>query len=247
MKPRQLAADDNALIRAYLDDQLPNDLLLAFERRLLAEPELLEQVEIDQALRLTLREASWEGAWSPGSVGDEAIRSGGRRRNRHFWQRPSLAAAASLLLGAFFPGALWLQSAAETNQLRRTVSELQQPVGNVQVAVLDTPRSALPRVSIHIAEGASRVLLEVPVFPDFPQQAFRLTLTQENQPGAASITTDGLIADSSGRLTLLLGASQLVEGPHTMLLEQRQKNGEWTLYQRLNVDVHRSTDFAHTG
>src|SRR5690606_35339915 len=105
----------------------------------------------------------------------------------------------------------------------------------------------LPRISIRIAEGASRVLLEVPVFPDYPQQAFRLTLRAEDRPGATALSSEGLVADSSGRLTLLLGASQLAEGPHTMLLEQRQKNGEWTLYQRLSVDVHHSTDIAHTG
>lgn len=232
MKLTSVTSNDNDLIRAYLDGTLAGAQRDAFELRLLQEPHLQDQVDMDIALRQGLRAHGAEpgeqagpepvplsspshlpGASLPGAGLPERPPSGSqmsRSRSRH---GSVLALAASFVAGMVVPTLLWLGA----HQPRPSSEAAFAPRGNVPTLLIDPVRSANTDTVLVIAPHASLLLLQVPVYPQHTDERYSLRIERENGEPVAEL--DQLVPDGDALISALLPASSLPSGRYRLDLQ----------------------------
>ena len=174
---RIVAWMENAWLVRYLDRQLSDDELAAFEAYVLDKPELLALIEADTNLRDALSEAALN---TPGGVVDQHAATGAQAHIVDVQQIPSrlanahgvrpmwAAIAASLLLGL---GVGWIGHRV------LSLDHSQALIANPTRIIYDTLRgeASLPRIE-HADSKSDYVLVEIAV----PPEAKQIILNIEN-------------------------------------------------------------------
>ena len=198
---------DADLIRAYLDDALPDAQRDAFELRLLVEPALQDQADLELALRRGMQAHRADIVrQQPVAVAQQAS----PRRSRH----PAFALAASFVAGAILPTLLWLN--AQQSSTGPTDADF-APVGNVPALLVDQVRSANTDVVLRVAPGAPMLLLQVPVYPQHPDERYSLRIDRED--GTAVTELDQLVPDGNETITALVPAARMPVGRYRLELK----------------------------
>lgn len=202
--------NDNELIRAYIDRTLAEPALGEFELRLLQEPALQEQIDMELALRHGLREFGRAESVPvlARTAKPRAATNGGQARPR--W----MALAASFFAGAVLPAMLLvnLQSAPPE-------AVAFQPLGNVPTLLIDPVRSANTDVVLVVAPNASLLLLQVPVYPEHENERYSLRIEREDGVPVAEL--DELVPDADDLISALVSASMLPSGRYRLDLQSR--------------------------
>ena len=213
-------SSDNDLIRAYLDNTLTDPQRDAFELRLLQEPELQDQIDLETALRQGFRAHGPElsentTAQAPAALSlpppPQALsRPPPPRAKRH----PALALAASFVAGMVVPALFWLnaQQGAPADPDAGFVAR-----GNVPAVLIDPVRSANTDVVLVVASNASLLLLQVPVYPQHADERYSLRIERED--GVAVAELEQLVPDGEDLITALLPTSSLPSGRYRLDLQ----------------------------
>lgn len=169
--PRMAAWLESAWLARYLDRQLEGEELAWFEAYLLDKPELVEAVEVDEAMRRALVTASGDGAISE--------QRGGSRRSPNIWRFAAMfviGAAAGLLANAIPRG-----------------SSRQNVWANPTRVVYETMRDVgATRPTVELGASASPyVLVEISIPPD----AVDVTLDVDDLRGQRmTVSSDGFVS-----------------------------------------------------
>ena len=199
--------NDNDLIRAYVDRTLGEPALGEFELRLLQEPALQEQIEMELALRHGLREfGRAESAPALARTGKSRAGTGPRPR----W----MAMAASFLAGAVLPALLLVKMQSEPQE-----PVAFQPRGNVPTLLIDPVRSATSDVVLVVSPNASLMLLQVPVYPEHENERYSLRIEREDGVPVAELKE--LVPDADDLISALVSASMLPSGRYRLDLQSR--------------------------
>ncbi|MBB5207383.1 hypothetical protein [Chiayiivirga flava] len=204
------ASNDNDLIRAYLDNALDDAALTAFELRLLQDPALQDQVELEQALRHGLRAYGRDLPVTTLARTAKTQPGAARIPSRH----PLLALAASFVAGAVIPALFVLNMQHGTDP----GSEF-APRGNVPTLLIDPVRSANADVVLVVAPNSSLLLLQVPVYPQHANERYSLRIERED--GASVAELDELVPDADDLISALVPASTLPSGRYRLDLTSR--------------------------
>lgn len=201
-----IPSNDNDLIRAYLDETLAEPALGAFELRMLQDPALQEQIELEQALRHGLRNYGTE--LSVSTLARPAIPKPAPARVPS--RRPLLAIAASFIAGAVIPTmfVLDMQRSHEAAQMDFA------PRGNVPTLLIDPTRSANADVVLVVAPNSSLLLLQVPVYPQHVNERYSLRI--ERDDGVSVAELDELVPDADDLISALVPASTLPSGRYRL-------------------------------
>ena len=216
-------SSDNDLIRGYLDHALADPQRDAFELRLLQEPELQDQVDLEIALRHGLRAhgAELSDSHAPQTRAPDALslppppQALSRPPPPHTGRRhPALALAASFVAGMVVPALFWFnaQESAPTDPNAGFVAR-----GNVPTLLIDPVRSANTDVVLVVAPNSSLLLLQVPVYPQHADERYSLRIERED--GVAVAELDELVPDGDDLITALVPASSLPSGRYRLDLQ----------------------------
>lgn len=201
--------NDNDLIRAYIDRTLAEPALGTFELRLLQEPALQEQVDMELALRHGLREFGRSES-VPALARTAKPRAAAALRAQPRW----MAMAASFVAGAVLPALLLMKMQSEP-----PAPVDFQPRGNVPTLLIDPVRSANTDVVLVVAPNASLLLLQVPVYPEHENERYSLRIEREDGVPVAEV--DELVPDADDIISALVSASTLPSGRYRLDLQSR--------------------------
>lgn len=202
--------NDNSLIRSYLDGTLVDPALSAFELRMLQDPALQDQIDLERALRHGLREHG-----KAESV--PALARPARPRRVATARAPWMGIAAGFLAGAVLPALLVLRM-QDTPPAATPAAEF-APRGNVATLLIDPVRSASADVVLLVAPEASLLLLQVPVYPQHENERYSLRIERED--GAAVAQLDELKPDADDLISALVSAATLPSGRYRLDLQSR--------------------------
>ena len=208
---------DNDLIRAYVDQTLEEPALSRFELRLLVEPALQDEVDLDIALRQGLRRHAQGIAPAPSvSAPTSSVTTLPQRsvmipprRSRH---RQLQTIAASFFAGMVLPS-LALIGMYQTSQ--HEADHTFAPRGNVPTLLIDPVRSATDNdVVLVVAPNSSLLLLQVPVYPQDASDRYSLRIERENGEPVAEL--EQLVPDADDLISALVPASSLPSGRYRL-------------------------------
>lgn len=205
----QLFSDaDLRLIRDYVAGRLDGAELETFEARLVAEPGLLREVEITEALRKGLRALSEQGEFSGDLVQPQAA-SG-------WWRQQPLAVAALALLGVSVATnvTMFRESRERAATAPRMGERYPDASATTIVPLLGTRSSDQGGVAgtWSIAAATGLIALQVDVSMN-PADRYQAELSWVGRPGRTIVLKLGnLTSDAEGLVTITLNPSLLAPG-----------------------------------
>ncbi|HET8697375.1 MAG TPA: hypothetical protein VFO94_07820 [Gammaproteobacteria bacterium] len=210
---------DEQVIERYLGGTLTAAEEQAFEEAYLADPQLLEELELAERLRAGLKEAGGGVAGSAGvggSAGATAYRAGRRAR----WQ--ALVASPRYGLAASLVAAVALASTAALLVQNRTLRTGAPAAGQTHTRLLQlvSVRGAdNPNQIAAPAPGEWTVLLLDPGFGDY--DTYRAVLARD---GAEVLRLDGLTPTYEDQLALGMPGDLLAPGDYEIRLSGRKRD-----------------------
>lgn len=206
-------AERQRLISLYLREQMDDELLTAFETRLLEDRQLLDDVETEDVLRQTLRDLPQQEVVGARPVPLRAPR----------WAIP-LALAAGGLVGAVCMQ--WLAPPPATFAMAGNVAVLQLPVSR---------GDEIPRASeFTLAAGSGPLVLRIPATNEAGPFRIRVLTAK----GAVLAEFSELAANDDGLLDVMLPPQ--VGGTTALTLElAARKDGIWQARATRNITIRR--------
>jgi hypothetical protein len=217
------------MISAYLENRLAPEALASFECRMLDEPLLLDQVQLEQAMRDGMRSAPWTSATQVLAQAVATIPSPAARRD---WTW--LGLAAGFVAGAIVPGALLVETRGALQQAQVDARSWE---ANPARVLLELTRGAPEKRTWLVARDARRLLIELPVARALADSEFRLGIANE-RVASVPATMDGLRPDADGIVSVLLPAATLPDGAYRIVVESR-RDGAWRPYGEFDVELRR--------
>jgi len=217
------------LITLYLRDGMEDDLLAAFELRLMDDPALLDEVELEQAMVDSLRALPPETVPAvpamPVATGIEPMPppSHGRR-----WRPPPLWAAAAGLMVGILSHALWVGVRGDA-----LGGGAMPGIEPADVFTLDTRRGAGSeplRTTLELSRGSRRVVLQIASSGD--PGPYRVRVIDSGRK-VEYLRSDDLQPDTFGLLQVAIRADALPEGTCVVVLESM----DGSAWQERRADV----------
>jgi hypothetical protein len=211
--------EEHGVIERYLHGKLTHDEQQAFEEAYLADPELLEQLELAERLQQGLIDVARTG------------RQGGPQPKAWLasFASPPFAAAASIVLvvSLVFSGMLYRENSALRNLANSSP-------GMTRLQPLIAVRGSTSNTISTPADGELIVLLVDPGAGNF--DAFRARISRMDPPELVA-EFDGLEPGYEDNLALAVPGSRLGPGDYEVLVEGTSESGTYRETNRVRLTV----------
>ena len=199
---------NNDWVDRYIRDELNAEEEIAFEEKLLEDPELQQELEAALAIKETFKRTDL----ITGDVVDPSIST----TTKNSWT--PFAMAASVLLAVASTTLLW-RANIETDGLRQQLEALQQPrtsVLNVPVDIMRSAGNSTPDVIIQKPESQGVIVLDVELSSRFSQlDQISFELSEENGERFLAWSSS---PSPDGRASVVLNSESITDGRVTLAM-----------------------------
>jgi len=191
---------DKGWVDRYIRNELSPEEEIAFEERLLEDPELQQELEAALAIKETMKRSDLVR----GDVVAPPVNTG------NSWT--PFALAASVLLAVASTTLLW-RANIESDELRQQLEALKQPrtnVLNVPVDIMRSSGNGIPDVIIQKQDGQSVIVLDIELSPRFSQlDQVDFELSEESGERLLAWSSSG---SRNGRTSAVLNSESVPDG-----------------------------------
>jgi hypothetical protein len=203
---------DHQVIERYLKGKLSAAEEQEFEEAYLADPKLLDEIELVERLGDGLKRHKASGAIAPrgGTAWFRALAS------------PQLAAAASVLLvvSLVLTGALYRENASLRDSLANGAG---LPLGRVTQLLPLLPVRGAPLITIDAPDANGLAVLLVDPGPT-PHDLYRVTISRRENQSSTAVWTADAVAGYEDQLAISLPGRLLTPGDYDVVAEGRMKD-----------------------
>lgn len=222
---------DDELIRKYLSRTATTEEESRIEMRLLDDPDFLEHIERELALREGLaalpEPISEPRRYSPPST--LPTKSLPRRTSNRRWQWAT-AAAFVLAVGLIAALATLKRSIDERDTLSMRIALLDAPIANVPIVPVSIMRGAAAATALPRSPVVLRVYLPETASASEPRK-YQVTISRDGAGGEdgaerPAFDISDLVAMDDGSLSIALNATALVPGSYALVVREQAAEGK---------------------
>ena len=218
---------DNDWVDRYIRDELSAEEEIAFEERLLDDPELQQQLQAALAIRESFSRTDL--------MTDDEVNTSFSTTRGNSWT--PLAMAASVILAVVSSTLLW-RANIESAELRQQINELHQPrtrVLNVPIDIMRSSGKSTPDAIIQKPDGQAAIVLDIELSGRF-QKADEIHFELREESASEVLLAWSAQPPTDNRATVILNSESLPDGrvilsisatgiqPESRLLEFRSEN-----------------------
>jgi hypothetical protein len=196
----------------YVNGQMTEQEAAEFETYFLDQPEIIEQIELTQALKLGLLQAKLDAAESASS---QQPSSGGQES---WWQRFFSVHGSTGWVTAF--ASLALVVVAQSFYFTRQIDQLSAPQANTPVLVLSQTRGNAPAGVIFLNDNIRWFALELEL--DWPQADWYSLTVSDDESGKTITQVEKLSVSSNDTVIVSLPADSFSQGEYDLAVKGDQ-------------------------
>jgi hypothetical protein len=215
--------NQHLLVDRYLQGDLPEQAVAEFEERLVWDQELVEDVQLAEALRNGMLATQGPGVEATtAGLNDKTFPGAGiAARMRTMIAMPQFALAASVLLVA----SMVLNFSLMTTPYQQSVAAL-----SPQLIPIETQRNS--SVAIISVDSSREIVLLIDAVG--VNDCYRVSLLNDNDGAMPFVSQDGLQPGYLDMIALAVPGTALPPGDYTLILEARQEDDELAAYSLVN-------------